>query len=249
MHDSVWRRAGFDRSAARVFAPGESDHESVAGDRRAARATCSTGTRCWRTTPAGSPSRTVRCESWRHGNVVLLGDAAHTAHFSIGSGTKLAMEDALALAACLHEQPDGRPRAGRVRGGAAAGGAVHPARGAGQPGVVREPRAVRAPGAAAVRLQPADPQPPGDPRQPAAAGPGVRGRRGRLVRPGRGRACRQSTGDRRPADVPAAAAARAGAGQPGGRLADGHVLRGGRRTRPTSTSSTSAARRSAGPGW
>ncbi|HEX6921038.1 MAG TPA: FAD-dependent monooxygenase, partial [Actinomycetes bacterium] len=48
---------------------------------------------------------TVRNESWRHGNVVLLGDAAHTAHFSIGSGTKLAMEDALALAACLHEQP------------------------------------------------------------------------------------------------------------------------------------------------
>lgn len=47
---------------------------------------------------------TVRCRRWRHGNVVLLGDAAHTAHFSIGSGTKLAMEDALALAACLHEQ-------------------------------------------------------------------------------------------------------------------------------------------------
>ena len=38
--------------------------------------------------------------------MVLLGDAAHTAHFSIGSGTKLAMEDALALAACLQEQPD-----------------------------------------------------------------------------------------------------------------------------------------------
>ncbi len=37
--------------------------------------------------------------------MVLLGDAAHTAHFSIGSGTKLAMEDALALAACLHEHP------------------------------------------------------------------------------------------------------------------------------------------------
>jgi anthraniloyl-CoA monooxygenase len=40
-------------------------------------------------------------------NVVLLGDAAHTAHFSIGSGTKLAMEDALALAAGLHEHPTG----------------------------------------------------------------------------------------------------------------------------------------------
>jgi anthraniloyl-CoA monooxygenase len=48
---------------------------------------------------------TVRCASWRHENIVLLGDAAHTAHFSIGSGTKLAMEDALALAACLHETP------------------------------------------------------------------------------------------------------------------------------------------------
>src|SRR5215210_5808206 len=44
----------------------------------------------------------VRNQSWRHENVVLLGDAAHTAHFSIGSGTKLAMEDALALAASLH---------------------------------------------------------------------------------------------------------------------------------------------------
>jgi anthraniloyl-CoA monooxygenase len=44
---------------------------------------------------------TLRCESWHRGNVVLLGDAAHTAHFTIGSGTKLAMEDAISLANAL----------------------------------------------------------------------------------------------------------------------------------------------------
>ncbi len=46
----------------------------------------------------------VLCESWSYGNVVLLGDAAATAHFSIGSGTKLAMESAIALAGYLHSE-------------------------------------------------------------------------------------------------------------------------------------------------
>jgi anthraniloyl-CoA monooxygenase len=49
---------------------------------------------------------TVRNETWHHGNVVLLGDAAHTAHFTIGSGTKLAMEDATALAEAIRRRPD-----------------------------------------------------------------------------------------------------------------------------------------------
>ena len=45
----------------------------------------------WRSFP------TIRCRSFVHENMVIMGDAAHTAHFSIGSGTKLAMEDAIAL--------------------------------------------------------------------------------------------------------------------------------------------------------
>jgi anthraniloyl-CoA monooxygenase len=51
----------------------------------------------WRSFPV------VRCRRWSHENVVLLGDAAHTAHFSIGSGTKLALEGAIALHESLKE--------------------------------------------------------------------------------------------------------------------------------------------------
>ena len=105
MHEDVWRGAGFDASESTSFPPGVSDDASVAqlaeifaeelGD-----ATLLTNNSKWIT------FNTVRNEKWSHENVVLLGDAAHTAHFSIGSGTKLALEDALALAANLHEQPD-----------------------------------------------------------------------------------------------------------------------------------------------
>ncbi|MFJ6529417.1 bifunctional salicylyl-CoA 5-hydroxylase/oxidoreductase [Streptomyces longwoodensis] len=96
MREEVWRAAGFDElgeeesadRCAKVFA------EALRG--RPLRSNRS----AWTT------FRTVTTEHWSHGNVVLLGDAAHTAHFSIGSGTKLAVEDALALAACLREHPD-----------------------------------------------------------------------------------------------------------------------------------------------
>jgi len=63
----------------------------------------------WRTFP------TVACSRWSATvgavPVVLLGDAAHTAHFSIGSGTKLAMEDAIALVAALRGSRDDVPAA------------------------------------------------------------------------------------------------------------------------------------------
>jgi len=102
MHEDVWRRAGF---TARDLPPGVSDEPAIAriaelfADELA-------GHRLLANNSKWLSFTTVRNERWHHGNLVLVGDAAHTAHFSIGSGTKLAMEDSLALAACLHEHAD-----------------------------------------------------------------------------------------------------------------------------------------------
>ena len=49
---------------------------------------------------------TISCRRWSAGRLVLIGDAAHTAHFSIGSGTKLALEDAIALSEAIATCPD-----------------------------------------------------------------------------------------------------------------------------------------------
>jgi anthraniloyl-CoA monooxygenase len=94
MREEVWRAAGFADLDEResVERCGKIFADALGG--RPLRANKSAWTRF----------RTIVNDRWSHGNLVLLGDAAHTAHFSIGSGTKLAVEDALALAACLEER-------------------------------------------------------------------------------------------------------------------------------------------------
>lgn len=105
MHEDVWRAAGFDETEHEVFAPGVSDEKSVAKVAEIFAEELA-GYKVLTNNSKWINFTTVRNENWRHENIVLLGDAAHTAHFSIGSGTKLAMEDSLALAACLHEHAD-----------------------------------------------------------------------------------------------------------------------------------------------
>ena len=117
------------------------------------------------------------------GNVVLMGDAAHSAHFSIGSGTKLALEDAIALARAFDTHGTDVPAA------LAAYEAERKIevlrvqiRGAQLHRMVRERGALRASRAGAVCLLAADAQPADQPREPAPARPPVAGGHGTLAR-------------------------------------------------------------------
>jgi 2-polyprenyl-6-methoxyphenol hydroxylase-like FAD-dependent oxidoreductase len=90
----TWKRAGFEhmspentlRHCERVFARDLDGHPILSNNSY------------WRNYPA------IWNERWSFDNVVLLGDALRTAHFSIGSGTRLAMEDAIALCKALREK-------------------------------------------------------------------------------------------------------------------------------------------------
>jgi anthraniloyl-CoA monooxygenase len=96
-----WRAAGFDRmdidqtiaACEEMFGEWLDGHSLISN---AAHRTASPWTSFVR----------VRNETWSHRNIVLIGDAAHSAHFSIGSGTKLAMEDAIGLVRALSSHDD-----------------------------------------------------------------------------------------------------------------------------------------------
>jgi anthraniloyl-CoA monooxygenase len=100
--EETWKAAGMDRAGEdetaafleRMFANELAGHRLI------------TNRSVWRQFP------TIRTEPWSSDNVVLLGDAAHTAHFSVGSGTRMAMEDAVALRDAIVGLRDGPAQAG-----------------------------------------------------------------------------------------------------------------------------------------
>jgi anthraniloyl-CoA monooxygenase len=104
--EATWRRAGLDGTPE--LPPGVSDEDAIAFCRRIF-ADILGSHDLIANNSKWLNFRTVRNQRWHDGNLVLLGDAAHTAHYSIGSGTKLAMEDAIALAWALRERPGDVP--------------------------------------------------------------------------------------------------------------------------------------------
>ncbi len=105
IHEDVWRAGGFDAVDPNSLPPGASDEESIARLREIF-ADVLDGHELIANNSKWIAFHTIRNQSLVYKNLVLLGDSAHTAHFSIGSGTKLAMEDSLSLAACIGEEPD-----------------------------------------------------------------------------------------------------------------------------------------------
>ena len=101
----TWRRAGLDEFAAVPREPGRSDEASIAFCEQIF-AQYLDGHRLVGNNSGWLNFRDVANDRWHDGNVVLIGDAAHTAHFSIGSGTKQALEDAIALVDALVTEAD-----------------------------------------------------------------------------------------------------------------------------------------------
>ncbi len=99
--EDTWRNFGFDRMSQEetialceeIFADYLGGHELMSNAKHLRGS-------AWLNFPR------VLCEKWSHGKIVLMGDAAATAHFSVGSGTKLALESAIALADYLQSEPD-----------------------------------------------------------------------------------------------------------------------------------------------
>lgn len=96
--EEVWLRAGIDKMGkeegiafcAKLFS------DLLAGHKLLHNSSHLRGSAAWITFPQ------INCQNWFHENLILLGDASATAHFSVGSGTKLAMESAIALADALN---------------------------------------------------------------------------------------------------------------------------------------------------
>ena len=105
--EQTWRRAGLDKAQ-----PPDDDDDDHASDQdslavlQQAFAPHLAGARVIGNRSRWQRFRTVRCERWAAGSTVLIGDAARTVHYSLGSGTKLALEDAIALARALGGNAD-----------------------------------------------------------------------------------------------------------------------------------------------